>query len=176
MQGESTVAEESRSEERRLLLAWGPLLITWLAGASAAAVSLTTGEMMASFTDARSLVLTVADLLVAEAPGGVVRWSIDTFGSGQKTVLIIGVVVTSLLLGALLGWVSGLGAPSIGDLGFALFGLIGAMVALTTEDDLAVATAISSAISAALGAVVLRFLLARVAVGSRTFRPARTPR
>ena len=47
--------------------------------------------------------LAVADLLIAETPGGIVRWSIDTFGASQKTVLVAGIVIAALLVGAVLG-------------------------------------------------------------------------
>lgn len=53
-----------------------------------------------------SLVVSVADIIVDNTPGFIARWSIDTLGSNQKPALVWGIVVVSILLGAVLGWPS----------------------------------------------------------------------
>ncbi len=53
-----------------------------------------------------SLVVSVADIIVDNTPGFIARWSIDTLGSNQKPALVWGIVVVSVLLGAVLGWPS----------------------------------------------------------------------
>ena len=53
-----------------------------------------------------SLVVSVADIVVDNTPGFIARWSIDTLGSNQKPALVWGIVVVSVLLGAVLGWPS----------------------------------------------------------------------
>ena len=53
-----------------------------------------------------SLVVSVADIIVDNTPGFIARWSIDTLGSTQKPALVWGIVVVSVLLGAVLGWAS----------------------------------------------------------------------
>ncbi|WP_419924895.1 molybdopterin-dependent oxidoreductase [Candidatus Poriferisocius sp.] len=53
-----------------------------------------------------SLVVSVADIFVDNTPGFIARWSIDTLGSNQKPALVWGIVVVSILLGAVLGWPS----------------------------------------------------------------------
>lgn len=53
-----------------------------------------------------SLVVSVADVIVDNTPGFLARWSIDTLGSAQKPSLVWGIVVVSILLGAVLGWAS----------------------------------------------------------------------
>ena len=50
-----------------------------------------------------SLVVSVADIIVDNTPGFIARWSIDTLGSNQKPALVWGIVVVSVLLGAVLG-------------------------------------------------------------------------
>jgi DMSO/TMAO reductase YedYZ molybdopterin-dependent catalytic subunit len=70
----------------------------------AAGAALGTSELLSGLSDrVPSLVLGVAELIVVEAPGDVVRWSIGTLGFSQKTVLVVGIVVVSLLIGAMLG-------------------------------------------------------------------------
>jgi DMSO/TMAO reductase YedYZ molybdopterin-dependent catalytic subunit len=98
-------------------------------GGVAAACSLGVGELVAGLSlRVPSLVVSVADVVVAEAPGGFVRWSIDTFGASQKSILVTGTVVVSLLLGAWLGVVA-VRRPVIGALGFAGFGFVGGLAA-----------------------------------------------
>lgn len=53
-----------------------------------------------------SLVVSVAEEIVDITPGFIARWSIDTLGSVQKPALVWGIVIVSILLGAVLGWPS----------------------------------------------------------------------
>ena len=53
-----------------------------------------------------SLVVSVAEEIVDITPGFIARWSIDTLGTAQKPALVWGIVVVSILLGAVLGWPS----------------------------------------------------------------------
>ena len=53
-----------------------------------------------------SLVVSVAEEIVDITPGFIARWSIDTLGTAQKPALVWGIVIVSILLGALLGWPS----------------------------------------------------------------------
>jgi len=100
-----------------------------LAGMAAAAAALGASELLAGLVDrAPSLVLSVANLFIAETPGGIVRWSIETFGARQKTLLVTGIVVGSLLAGALLGLASRR-SPWPGVVGFVAFGVLGGWAA-----------------------------------------------
>jgi DMSO/TMAO reductase YedYZ molybdopterin-dependent catalytic subunit len=95
------------------------------AGAAAAAAALGVSELLSGLWGrVPSLVLSVANVFIAETPGGIVRWSIDTFGTNQKTVLVTGVVGASLVFGALLGLASRHN-PVRGAVGFAVFGAVG---------------------------------------------------
>jgi DMSO/TMAO reductase YedYZ molybdopterin-dependent catalytic subunit len=73
-------------------------------------------------------VLSVANVFIAEAPGGIVRWSIETFGASQKTVLVTGIVAASLVFGAQLGLVSRR-SPMRAAAGFLAFGVVGGWAA-----------------------------------------------
>ena len=96
-----------------------------IAGAVAAAMALAVGELVSAFgRHGQSLVGGVGNEIVDRAAGGTVRFAIETFGTADKTVLVITIVVLSLLLGAWLGRLS-LTRPWAGPVGFSLFGLLG---------------------------------------------------
>jgi DMSO/TMAO reductase YedYZ molybdopterin-dependent catalytic subunit len=129
------------------------------AGLVAAGAALGPSELLSGLSGRiPSLVLGVADLVVVETPGGIVRWSIRTFGSNQKAVLVTGIVVVSLMLGA--GF--GLAARSRfvrGAAGFAGFGLLGGWAAARgtlTSDGWGWLAAF---VSAAAGAAALHLLI-----------------
>ena len=100
-----------------------------LAGLAAAGSALGVSELLAGLVDrVPSLVLSVAGLLIAETPGGIVRWSIDSFGASQKTLLVTGIVVGSLLAGAVVGVAARRSLrPAVA--GFVAFGALGASAA-----------------------------------------------
>ncbi|MGI9624394.1 MAG: molybdopterin-dependent oxidoreductase, partial [Acidimicrobiales bacterium] len=96
-----------------------------LAGFLAAAAALATGEIMSGFSQSiPSLVVGVAEIFTAETPGGIVRWSINAFGTSQKNILTTGIVITTLGVGTFLG-VASLRNRKIGIVGFAAFGVLG---------------------------------------------------
>ena len=75
-----------------------------------------------------SLVVSVAEEIVDLTPGFIARWSIDTLGTAQKPALVWGIVIVSVLLGAVLGW------PSrkrwwVMPAGLVVFGVIGGWAA-----------------------------------------------
>ena len=101
-----------------------------LAGAAAAAVALAVGELVSAFgPSGQSLVGGVGNEIVDRAAGGIVRFAIELFGTADKTVLVIGIVVISLLLGAWLGRLT-LDRPWAGPVGFGVFGLLGAVAGI----------------------------------------------
>ncbi len=130
-----------------------------VAGLVAAGAALGTSELLSGLSGRiPSLILGVADLAVAETPGGIVRWSIRTFGASQKAVLVTGIVVSSLVLGAAFG----LAARSRfvrGAAGFAGFGLVGGWAnarGTLTSDGWGWLAAL---VSAAAGVAALRLLV-----------------
>jgi DMSO/TMAO reductase YedYZ molybdopterin-dependent catalytic subunit len=105
------------------------------AGLAAAAAALGVSELVSGlWARVPSLVLSVANVFVAETPGGIVRWSIETLGTNQKTVLVTGIVAASLVFGGLLGLASR-HHRLLGAIGFAAFGAVGGWA--TTRDTLA---------------------------------------
>jgi DMSO/TMAO reductase YedYZ molybdopterin-dependent catalytic subunit len=147
-----------------------------LAGTAAAAAALGMSELLAGLSaEFPSLVLSVADVLIAETPGRFVRWSIRTFGASQKAVLVTGIVLASLLLGAGLGIISRR-RRWWGAVGFATFGAVGGWAAarqpLTTD----VWGWVAAVASAATGIAVLSFLLGRPRPSSVTVDGAPPPR
>ena len=77
------------------------------AGIVAAGGALALSEILSGLSrQIPSLVVSVADVIVDKTPGDIARWSIDNLGSAQKPALVWGIVVVSILLGAVLGWFS----------------------------------------------------------------------
>ncbi len=100
-----------------------------LSGLLAAGAALATGELLSGFSQSvPSLVIGIAEVFTDETPGGIVRWSIDTFGASQKTLLVWGITTVALLVGAALG-VASRRDRRIGVAGFAAFGVLGGWAA-----------------------------------------------
>ena len=75
-----------------------------------------------------SLVVSVAEEIVDITPGFIARWSIDTLGTAQKPALVWGIVVVSILLGAVLGWPSRK-RPWVMPAGLTVFAVVGGWAA-----------------------------------------------
>ena len=102
-----------------------------LAGLLSAGAAVSVGELISGITDRTpSLVLGVAEHIVDSrfVPGGVIRWSINTFGSTQKPLLFYGVLAATLALGALTGIVARRYRWAIVVV-YAAFGTIGGLAA-----------------------------------------------
>ncbi len=96
-----------------------------LAGTAGAAIGLGFGELMeGAFESIPSLVVAVSELLSDYTPGDVVSFSIANFGASQKTLLTVGIVIGSLVVGGLLGAFAARRQPRVTIYGFAVFGLI----------------------------------------------------
>lgn len=133
-----------------------------LAGAVAAAVALAVGELVSAFgSHGQSLVGGVANEVVDRAAGGAVRWAIRVFGTADKAVLVVLVVLISLLLGAWLGRTT-LRHRWAGPVGFAGFGLLG-MVAGLRDPLSSDGVVVLAAIGAVLAGTTTLLVLLRVA-------------
>src|SRR2546430_605355 len=89
------------------------------AGGVAAAVALGVAELVAAFTDARSAPLVaVGGVVVDSVPGPVKNFATSTFGTHDKTALLIGTTVLLALFAAALG------ALAVRDLRFGLAGIV----------------------------------------------------
>ena len=116
-----------RGSPRQALSA--PLWVGALAGAAAVAVFLAIGELLDGVSRSiPSLVVAVGDFGVDTADQRTTKVVIDWFGSNDKLVLIIGIVVISVLLGAIAG-VAGMSRPWIPRAMFLAFGVAGGLAA-----------------------------------------------
>ena len=135
----------------------------------AAGVSVATVETPHLFTSAPSLVLAIADRVVADAPGAVVRAAIGSLGTTDKPALVAGIVVAALVAGAVLGlvarrrWWTG---PTV----MAVAGLLAVSAEAVRPSGSPAAAAAIAVAGVVVGAVALRWLLT-LAVPSN---PART--
>jgi DMSO/TMAO reductase YedYZ molybdopterin-dependent catalytic subunit len=77
-----------------------------LAGAAAVALSLGVSELAAGLLGLPSLIEAVGDWVIDVSPTPVKEWAIDTFGTYDKLVLLIGIVLVSLLIGGLVGMIA----------------------------------------------------------------------
>jgi DMSO/TMAO reductase YedYZ molybdopterin-dependent catalytic subunit len=125
-------------------------------------MALAVGELVSAFADPRqSLVGGVGNEIVDRSAGGLVRWAIEWFGTADKAVLIVGIVLVSLLVGAWLGRLT-LDRPWVGPVGFAAFGLVGLVCGL--RDPLASdAVVVAASVMAVLAGIATLWFLLRVA-------------
>ena len=118
-----------------------------MAGLLAASVALAVTELAAGISNGRSLVVAVGDWVINHAPHALVDFGKRNFGTNDKTALVFGIVIVSLLFGAALGVVSRR-VLAAGAIGIAVFGITGMLAALADTQP--------SAGSAVFSAVVWR--------------------
>lgn len=131
-----------------------------LAGAAAVALSLGVSELAAGLIGLPSLIEAVGDWVIDVSPTPVKEWAIDTFGTYDKLVLLIGIIVVSLLIGGLIGMLARrrFGIAVAAFLGF------GAAATLAAVRDPAVSVgvaAIPAGLAAITGLAALRWLYDR---------------
>lgn len=128
-----------------------------LVGVLALAASLATGQLVGAFVSpAASPYVAVGDSVIDLAPAWLVEFGKDTFGTANKTVLLLGMAVVLVVVAVL----AGLGSrsrPHPGVVVVAVFGLIGA-VAVTTRPELGIAAALAPVAAGVVGAGVFVLL------------------
>ena len=144
-----------------------------LAGVVAAAVALGVGELVSALgADGQSLVGGVGDWFIDAAGKDIAKPFIELLGTNDKPALVIGIVVVSLALGAVLGRAS-LRRPWVGPLGFAAFAVLGALAgfdsALTSRG-----WTVAAATSAAVAGSATLWVLLRIATTGRSLPVATT--
>lgn len=147
-----------------------------VAGALAAAASLAFGELVAGVSGTiPGLVLAAGEWIVDVTPGDVAARGIETAGTADKPILLWGVAIVSILIGALLGEASARHSRTIGFVGFALFGVFGGFAVARNPVSPTAASWFWALGAAAVGVWVLAFLLDRLPrpVGPRA--PAEYP-
>ena len=129
-----------------------------IAGALAAALALAVGELIAGISPASvSLTEAVGGLAIDYVPPPVKDFAIAVFGIYDKLALIIGMVVVTVLLGALVGkWAARRWAAAVWV--FGLFGLLGAF-SLQREPDMGgLMSILNAAVAAGVALVALKVL------------------
>jgi DMSO/TMAO reductase YedYZ molybdopterin-dependent catalytic subunit len=131
-----------------------------LAGAVAAAVALGTSELVSALgSSLPRLVPAVGDRVVDATPGDASQAAIDAFGTADKPLLITGIVVLSLVFGAVLGRLT-LHHRAAGPAGFVAFGLVGVWAATGAVGASTLGAIVVAAVSVAAGVATLAVLLA----------------
>ena len=121
----------------------------------AAGFALASSELIAGlFVSAPSLIRTIGQRIIDITPAPLEDWAISTFGTNDKLVLIIGIVVVSLVIGALLGLLAR-NRPGRAAAGFVAFGVVGFVVGLTDPLAGSTLTLIAAVVAAATGVGVL---------------------
>src|SRR5690606_29263582 len=137
-----------------------------LCGIAATAVTLGVAELLAGLlvrlsggSGTPSPLLAVGGAFVDRTPTWLKNWAVETFGTADKVALGVGIGVTLIVLGALIGW---LGARSR-NLALAIFvvvGLVG-VVAVASRPSTTAIHLIPTALGLWAGAWALLTLLAR---------------
>ena len=127
-------------------------------GLVAAAAAMGIGQLFAGFTvPAASPVIAVGEAAIDRTPLAVKEWATSTFGTGDKTVLLGGVLVVVFLYSMAVG-VLAMRRLALGFLGLAIFAGIGLAAALTRHDATG-SYAVPTIFGALAGAVALRWLV-----------------
>lgn len=129
------------------------------AGVISAGAALAIGELMSGITNrVTSLVIGVAEAMVDWTPGFIARWSIDLFGEHQKTLLVWGIVIISLLVAAVVGRAA-LRNRGIVLMVFAAFGVVGGVTAARVPSASAGMAWLTAILAAAAGAGLLLLMI-----------------
>jgi DMSO/TMAO reductase YedYZ molybdopterin-dependent catalytic subunit len=133
-----------------------------IAGTVAAALALGVGELVSALDDSwQSLVVSVANVVKDHAPEPVTKWAIDTFGTADKVVLIIGTIVICLLVGFLVG-PAARKRPWVAWAAFGAFGVVGIWAGATDPLASTAGSVFTAIVSVLVGAGTLRWLLGRL--------------
>ncbi|MBO4273287.1 oxidoreductase, partial [Microbispora triticiradicis] len=131
-----------------------------LTGLVAAGVALGAAQLVAGLVDpAAAPVVAVGGAVIDATPAGLKEWAIRTFGSADKPVLLTGIVAVLALVAAGLGLLARR-RTAYGLAGLAVFGLVGAVAALS-RPDAGAAHVLPSLAGAAAGAYALSRLWRR---------------
>ncbi|MEU8585917.1 molybdopterin-dependent oxidoreductase [Streptomyces sp. NPDC048664] len=165
-----------RDEERDLAGPWRPALGA-LSGLLAGFGALATAELAAAAVRPQAgPVVAVGGAAIDATPAAVKDWAIRHFGTSDKLVLQVGIVIVLALLAVGLG-VLAVRSRRAGAAGILLFGIVGAVAAVGRPDSTNLADALPAALGAVAGALLLYVLVGRLRVvrrerGSVGGRPA----
>jgi DMSO/TMAO reductase YedYZ molybdopterin-dependent catalytic subunit len=133
------------------------------------------GQLFAGFTvPAASPVVAVGEAAIDHTPLAVKDWATSTFGTGDKTVLLAGVLVVVFLYSMLVG-VLAMRRLGLGYIGLTIFAGLGLAAALTRHDATG-SYAVPTVFGAIAGAIALRWLVLTARSAARQGQAARAPR
>ncbi len=145
-----TTPEQRRPIERRFAA---------LAGLVAAGVALAVGELVTGLAGSGpTLVTAVGTEFIDRYAASLKDIAVAIFGTNDKAALIVGIVVVSLLLGALLGRAAAR-RPWVGVLGIAAFGAVGLFAYLGDPQGSTTTGITASTLAVVAGAATLLVLL-----------------
>ncbi len=116
-------------------------------------------------------VIAVGGAAIDRTPPALKDWAIRHFGTHDKLVLQLGILAVLALLALVLG-VLALRFRRVGAAGVLLFGVVGAMAAVTRPDSTSTVDALPSVVGSLAGAGLLYVLIGRLSV--RTGSPSET--
>ena len=132
-----------------------------VSGAVSAALALGVSELAAGLLGLPSLIEGLGNWVIDVVPAPVKDWAIETFGTNDKLVLLIGIAVVTILLGALVGGI----ARSRFWIGAAVFIGLGVFAALAAVRDPRVALGmamIPAGLASITGLAALQWLYGRI--------------
>jgi DMSO/TMAO reductase YedYZ molybdopterin-dependent catalytic subunit len=131
-----------------------------LSGVAAAAIALGVSELAAGLLGLPSLIEGMGNWVIDVVPTPVKEWAIATFGTNDKLVLLIGIVVVTILLGAVVG-VLARDRFGIAIAVFVGFAAVGALAALNDPNVSLGVAVIPAGLAAIIGLAALQWLYTR---------------
>ncbi|MET9134574.1 sulfite oxidase [Streptomyces antibioticus] len=153
-----------RDEEKdqRVRPGWPRLALGALSGVLAGCTALAVAEPVAAAVRPQSSpVIAVGGASIDATPAAVKDWAIRHFGTDDKLVLQLGILVVLAVLALVLGALA-VRFRRIGAAGVLLFGAVGASAAVSRPDSSSLTDALPSVVGAVAGALLLYVLVGRL--------------
>ncbi|MET8829057.1 molybdopterin-dependent oxidoreductase [Streptomyces sp. NPDC004610] len=160
--------DETGIRDRRRRAAAAPVGLGALSGLLAGLASLAVAALVSSAVRPQAgPVVAVGGAAIDRTPAAVKDWAIRNFGTNDKLVLQVGIIAVLALLALGLG-IAALRLRRAGVAGVLLFGLVGAVAAVTRPDASGPLDTVPSLAGAVAGAAVLYTLTGRLTAGAPT--------
>ncbi|MGA5039881.1 molybdopterin-dependent oxidoreductase [Streptomyces capoamus] len=159
-----------RDEEKdqRVRPGWPRLALGALSGVLAGFASLAVAELVAAAVRPQSSpVVAVGEASIDATPAAVKAWAISRFGTDDKLVLQLGILVVLAVLALVLGALA-VRFQRVGAAGVVLFGAVGAAAAVSRPDSSSLTDALPSVVGAVAGALLLYKLVGHLAAVRRS--------
>ena len=139
-----------------------PTVRDGVSGAAAAALALGVSELAAGVLGLPSLIEGLGNWVIDVVPTSIKEWAIETFGTNDKLVLLIGIAAVALLLGALVG-VLARRRFGIALAAFIGFGVVAALAAVRDPGVSLGVAVIPAGLASITGLAALQWLYGRTA-------------